>query len=257
MSAPPPPIAPPGGPRTPATADEALQIFSQDIMSWGKIDPKETRDMLTRLLSKESAQGPLQGPWAVASDLLTQARQEWNNPSGDAFSPLIAACLTLGKTPVPAAPASSAPTTTPVPAQPAPSPLPKGAQNAPSLWQRLGRAGAVIGALAVGAVIGAVIGVGAVVAGVFGAAGVVVLVAVIVGAERGGTAGLAATSVATGLASGLAAAAAMGHIHVTHGNIAAAVIGALVAACGMFYIEIGSAIGAALDRRSGTQHPQR
>ena len=199
--------------------------------------------MLTRLLSKESAQGPLQGSWAVASDLLTQARQEWNNPSGDAFSPLIAACLTLGKTPVPAAPASSAPTTTPVPAQPAPGPLPKGAQNAPSLWQRLGRAGAVIGALAVAAVIGA---------------GATVVVAVVgAGAEKGGAVGLAATAITAGLAAGLAASAAMGHIHVTPGGVVAVAVGALVGAVGIFHVEIGEIIGAALDRSANSQRRQR
>ena len=247
--------APP--PRPPATADEALRVFSQDIKSWEKIDPKETRDMLTRLLSKESAQGPLQGSWAVASDLLTQARQEWNNPSGDAFSPLIAACLTLGKTPVPAAPASSAPTTTPVPAQPAPGPLPKGAQNAPSLWQRLGRAGAVIGALAVAAVIGAVIGIGAVVAAVIGAGATVVVAVVGAGAEKGGAVGLAATAITAGLAAGLAASAAMGHIHVTPGGVVAVAVGALVGAVGIFHVEIGEIIGAALDRSANSQRRQR
>ncbi|MFC2431529.1 MAG: hypothetical protein ACFNS6_03445, partial [Candidatus Saccharimonas sp.] len=94
MSAP-VPVPPKGGPRTPATADEALQIFRQDIESWEKIKPRETRDMLARLINEKAAQGPLQGSWAVAEELLAQARREWNAPNGDAFSPLIAACLTL------------------------------------------------------------------------------------------------------------------------------------------------------------------
>ena len=238
-----PPIAPQGGPRTPATADEALQIFSQDIMSWEKIDPKETRDMLTRLLSKESAQGPLQGPWAVASELLTRARQEWNSPTGDSFSPLIAACLTLGKKPVPAAPAS------PAPAQPAPATTP------PATRRHRGAAGgAIIGAaiaiiagivVVIGAVAGIAASIGAVIGVVIGA----IIGAAVIGGRVGGVIGIGA--VIAGVAAGIGAAiagtvAANGGVGV--GAIIAAGIGGVI---GVTSVTLGGVFG------GGTQHPQR
>ncbi len=104
----PPPTTPAGAPPPPApdiktTADAVIQSLLPFINNWGKINAKETRDMLARLLSEKTAQGPLQGPWAVASELLAQARQEWMSPTGDPYTPLIAACLSLQRVPVPAA----------------------------------------------------------------------------------------------------------------------------------------------------------
>lgn len=97
----PPPAAP--APDTKTAAAAAVQSFLPFINNWGRINAKETRDMLERLLSEKTAQGsPLQGPWATANELLTQARQEWNLPEGDPYTPLIAACLILQRVPVPA-----------------------------------------------------------------------------------------------------------------------------------------------------------
>lgn len=105
----PPPAAPAGAPPPPApdtktAAAAAVQSFLPFINNWGKIDAKETRDMLERLLVEKTAQeGSLQGPWATANELLTQARQEWESPTGDPYTPLIAACFVIQKHPVPAA----------------------------------------------------------------------------------------------------------------------------------------------------------
>lgn len=219
-----PPITPPGGgPQPPATADEALRIFSQDIQSWEKIDPRETRDMLARLLNEQTAQaqGPLQGSWAVAEELLAQARREWSSPTGDAYTPLIAACLTLGRRPVPAAPASPAPTA------PASSPA--------SIGVAIGVAGGIIagigGAAAAGAFIG-VIAVGAATIGAFigGAVGIAGMAAM-----RGGAAGAIAVGVATivGVGAGIAGTVVAG-IGVGVAGGVGAIIGAGAAAVGAF-----------------------
>ena len=103
-----PPTTPAGAPPPPVpdiktTADAVVQSLLPFINNWGKINAKETRDMLARLLREKTTQGPLQGSWAVASELLAQARQEWESPTGDPYTPLIAACLSLQKVPVPAA----------------------------------------------------------------------------------------------------------------------------------------------------------
>ena len=59
--------------------------------------------MLVRLLGEKTAQGPLQGPWAIADELLARAGQEWSLPDGDPYTPLIAACIVTQERPVPAA----------------------------------------------------------------------------------------------------------------------------------------------------------
>ena len=106
----PPPAAPAGAPPPPApninvetTADAVVKSLLPVIEGWEKINAKETRDMLARLLGEKTAQGPLQGPWAIADELLARARQEWESPTGDPYTPLIAACFVIQKHPVPAA----------------------------------------------------------------------------------------------------------------------------------------------------------
>ena len=106
----PPPAAPAGAPPPPApninvetTADAVVKSLLPVIEDWEKINAKETRDMLARLLGEKTAQGPLQGPWAIADELLARARQEWESPTGDPYTPLIAACFVIQKHPVPAA----------------------------------------------------------------------------------------------------------------------------------------------------------
>lgn len=232
MSAPPPPIAPPGGSRTPATADEALQTFSQDIMSWEKINPKETRNMLTRLLNKKATQGPLQGPWAVASELLARARREWTSPTGDAFSPLIAACLVLQEKPVPATPAS------PTPAQPAPT---KRWRIGPAIIGGIAVVGVAGGAGAIGAVVGAVAVIAAIIGGVIGVIGAVGAMM----ATRGGVIGAVAVIVAIigGIAVGVIGGAIAG--------VAIGVAGVIGAVIGVIGAVVGAVVG------DGSRRPQR
>ena len=106
----PPPAAPAGAPPPPApninvetTADAVVKSLLPVIEGWEKINAKETRDMLVRLLGEKPAQGPLQGPWAIADELLARAGQEWSLPDGDPYTPLIAACIVTQERPVPAA----------------------------------------------------------------------------------------------------------------------------------------------------------
>lgn len=108
----------PPAPDTKATADALVKSLLPVIEGWEKIDAKETRDMLTRLLDEKTAQGPLQGNWTIADELLARAHQEWSLPDGDPYTPLIAACLAVGERPVPTTPT----TTTPAAAQPTQSP---------------------------------------------------------------------------------------------------------------------------------------
>ena len=108
----------PPAPDTKATADALVKSLLPVIEGWEKIDAKETRDMLTRLLDEKTAQGPLQGNWTIADELLARAHQEWSLPNGDPYTPLIAACLAVGERPVPTTPT----TTTPAAAQPTQSP---------------------------------------------------------------------------------------------------------------------------------------
>lgn len=182
----PPPAAPAGAPPPPApdiktTADAVVQSLLPVIEGWEKINAKETRDMLARLLGEKTAQGPLQGSWAIADELLARARQEWMSPNGDPYTPLIAACLVLQERPVPASPSPA----TPAPTQPAPPSTPNPAAPAPAQPASVGVAaaigvgivGIVGGAAAVGAivgigvvgaiVVGAIVGVGATVGGAF------------------------------------------------------------------------------------------
>lgn len=165
----------------------------------------------------------------------------------------------LGDAEAALASATPTPTTIAPPATP-PAPIPLG-QPAPAPAtppvRRLGRVGAVIAALAGAAIAGALAGVGAVIAVVLGAVIAVVLVAIVLGAERGGVVGLTTTAVAAGLTSGLAASAAAGHIHVTHSNVIGVAIGATIATIGLFYVEIGAVLSAALDKKASSQRPQR
>ena len=227
MSAPVP--VPPGAP---ATADEALRVFSQAIKSWEKINPRETRDMLARLINEKAAQGPLQGSWAVAEELLAQARREWNAPNGDAFSPLIAACLTLGERPVPAAP------TTPTPTQPAPT---KRWRIGPAIIGGIAVVGVAGGAGAIGAVVGAVAVIAAIIGGAIGVIGAVGAMM----ATRGGVIGAVAVIVAIigGIAVGVIGGAIAG--------VAIGVAGVIGAVIGVIGAVVGAVVG------DGSRRPQR
>ena len=154
----------------------------------------------------------------------------------------------------------AAPATTPVPAQPAPTPaprpLPKGAQNAPSLWRRLIVAGAIVaGATGVGlagSVVGA-ISVGLAAVGGLGGLGVA---SAVVAIRRGGLAGIAA-AVGLVVATGVGVAVVVGgHVHATGGGVAALLAGAGIAALLAGGDELVAAMRMAADK-SGTQRPQR